>query len=112
MTEKLCHIDDIADPGARGFELMRDNQEYLMFLVKRDGQVYGYRNKCPHAGVNLEWREDDFLDMDKAWIQCSVHGAMFVIETGECAGGPCNGKGLEALDIQVDEAGNIFLNNN
>ncbi|TNF33350.1 MAG: Rieske (2Fe-2S) protein [Gammaproteobacteria bacterium] len=109
MTEKLCHIDDIADPGARGFELLQEGREFLMFLVKRNGEVYGYRNQCPHARVNLEWREDDFLDMDKEWIQCSVHGALFRIETGDCVSGPCNGRGLQALDIHVDDRGDIFL---
>lgn len=110
MTEKLCNMSDIDDPGAKGFELSRDNQEFLMFLVKKDGQVFAYENRCPHAGVNLEWRPDDFLDMDKALIQCSVHGALFLIESGECAGGPCNGQGLNSLVIDIDAEGDIYLN--
>ena len=109
MSIELCHLDEIDDPGAKGFELVVNGREFLMFLVKKDGQVYGYKNHCPHAGVNLEWRPDDFLDMDKALIQCSVHGALFVMESGECAGGPCNGKGLETLKINVDDAGLISL---
>jgi nitrite reductase/ring-hydroxylating ferredoxin subunit len=109
MTEKLCNIEDIREPGAKGFELSRNNREFLMFLVKKDGQVYGYENKCPHAGVNLEWMPDDFLDMDKALIQCSVHGALFLMETGDCVGGPCNGQGLTPVAIRVDEQGDIFL---
>jgi len=109
MTEKLCNLRDIDEPGARGFELSRDNREFLMFLVKKDGQVYAYENRCPHAGVNLEWLPDDFLDMDRTLIQCSVHGALFLMETGECVGGPCNGQGLTPVDIQVDAEGDIFL---
>jgi nitrite reductase/ring-hydroxylating ferredoxin subunit len=109
MTQRLCHRDDIAEPGAKGFELERDNREFLMFLVKKDGQVFGYENRCPHAGVNLEWRPDDFLDMDGALIQCSVHGALFLIESGECVGGPCNGQGLTPVPIRVDDQGDIHL---
>ena len=109
MTEKLCNLNEIDDPGARGFELQRGRQEFLMFLVKKDGQVFAYENKCPPAGVNLEWRPDDFFDMDKAMIQCSVHGALFVVESGECAGGPCNGHGLTSLEIEIDDQGDIFL---
>ncbi len=110
MTEKLCNINDLQDPGAKGFELTRNNREFLMFLVKKDGQVFGYENKCPHAGVNLEWRPDDFLDMDSTFIQCSVHGALFSVENGDCIGGPCNGRGLEKVAINIDEQGDIYLN--
>ncbi len=109
MTNKLCNIDDIKDPGAKGFQLDSSNNEKNIFLVKKNGQVYGYKNKCPHVGVNLEWQPDDFLDIDKALIQCSVHGAIFKIETGECAGGPCNGNNLQTIAISIDNNGDIFL---
>ena len=109
MSKKLCHINDIDDPGSMGFETRLNNQELSLFIVKKDGQVYGYENKCPHVGINLEWRPDDFLDMDKALIQCSVHGALFIIESGECAGGPCNGNGLTPVTLDLDEEGNIHL---
>lgn len=88
---------------------MRDQQEFNIFIIKRDNQLYGYLNQCPHAGLNLEWLPDDFLDNDKEFIQCAVHGALFVIETGECAGGPCNGKPLKTIRLETDTAGNIFL---
>ena len=109
MNHKLCHINELDDPGARGFELSLDGEELAFFIVKKEGQVYGYKNKCPHVGINLEWRPDDFLDMDKALIQCSVHGALFTIESGECVGGPCNGNNLETMTIESDDQGNLFL---
>lgn len=109
MSETLCHIDDITDPGAKGFAVKKGRRERLLFIVKKDGDVYAYENECPHAGINLEWQEDDFLDTDKALIQCSVHGALFKIENGDCMGGPCNGEGLTSINIQVDDDGNISL---
>jgi len=109
MLQTLCHIDEITDPGARGFKLKQGRTERLIFVVKKDGQVYGYNNKCPHAGINLEWQDDDFLDMDKNHIQCSVHGALFKIENGDCLGGPCNGTGLTQININIDGDGNISL---
>jgi len=109
MPDPLCHIDDLADPGAKGFTLKQGRKERLLFLVKKDGQVYAYENQCPHAGINLEWQEDDFLDMEKNFIQCTVHGALFTIENGACAGGPCNGEGLTPVNIEQDDLGNILL---
>lgn len=109
MLHPLCHITDIADPGAKGFSLKQGRKERLLFIVKKDDQVYAYENQCPHAGINLEWQEDDFLDMDKAHIQCSVHGALFKIENGDCLGGPCNGEGLTPVETEIDSDGTIFL---
>lgn len=110
MPIKLCHINELEDPGSRGFTLTRYGREFLMFLVKKDGKIYGYENRCPHAGINLEWREDDFLDLDKALIICSVHGALFTIDSGSCVVGPCNGRGLNPLDLHQDTDGFIYLN--
>lgn len=104
MKNKLCHINDLADPDARGFK-----QEPPVFIVKKDNQVFGYINKCPHTGVNLEWQEHDFLNIDKTYIQCSMHGAIFSIESGSCIHGPCNGSGLTRINLSVDDEGNIHL---
>ncbi|VAW67306.1 hypothetical protein MNBD_GAMMA08-341 [hydrothermal vent metagenome] len=109
MTQSLCHIDDIMDPGAKGFTLKEKRKERLLFIVKKDGDVYAYENSCPHAGINLEWQEDDFLNIEKNFIQCSVHGALFQIENGDCLGGPCNGEGLTPVKIGIDAEGNIIL---
>ncbi len=109
MTQQLCHKSEIADPGAKGFSLKQGRKERLLFLVKKEGQIYAYENHCPHAGINLEWQAHDFLDNDNAYIQCSVHGALFQIETGHCVGGPCNGTGLTCINIEIDSQGNILL---
>ena len=76
----LCHIDEIDDESSKGFELGEEH----FFAVKKDGELYVYRNQCPHLGTELNWQQDQFLDMDGALIQCSTHGALFLIESGEC----------------------------
>ena len=98
----LCHIDDIEESTSKGFEV---GNKYV-FAVKKDGQIYVYYNYCPHLGTPLEWQEDRFLDSDNALIQCSTHGALFVIETGQCILGPCKGKRLRAIPHLV---GNGFV---
>lgn len=109
MSQQLCHINDIADPGSKGFTLQQGRKERLLFIVKKDGEVFAYENQCPHTGINLEWRGDDFLDNQKAYIQCSVHGALFKIDAGNCISGPCQGESLTLVNIEIDHAGYIFL---
>lgn len=106
MPTTLCHIDEIADPGAKGFEIGDHN----LFAVKRDGEVFVYVNSCPHIGIPLEFLPDDFLDSDQRYILCANHGALFEVEDGMCISGPCHGQALLAVPhrilggmIEVDE---------
>ena len=86
-------VDEITEPGARGFE--------DFFVVHADSMLRAYRNACPHTGASLEWLENEFLDLDKQYIQCSVHGALFQISDGVCLHGPCLGEALQALPLEV-----------
>lgn len=95
----LCHIDDIADGCSKGFEI----GELSLFAVKKDSAVYLYANSCPHLGVELNWQQDKFLDMDNTLIQCATHGALFIIETGECVAGPCLGKALQPINYSLKD---------
>lgn len=101
---KLCHIDDIEEGKTRGFEV----GELSIIALKKDGTVYLYKNSCPHLGLNLEFQPDDFLNYDETYIQCSTHGAMFTLETGECVLGPCKGESLKEIAFEL-EAGQIML---
>ncbi len=109
MSNTLCNINDLNDPDSRGFTLSAKRKERRVFIVKKDAQVFAYENKCPHAGINLEWQDNQFLDTEEQRIQCSVHGALFEIQSGQCVSGPCNGESLTSLKTEIDSAGNIIL---
>jgi nitrite reductase/ring-hydroxylating ferredoxin subunit len=94
----LCHVDALGENQTKGFELGNDS----VFAIKRDGQIYVYRNSCPHRGVELNWLEDQFLDSDGELIQCATHGALFVIESGECIYGPCRGQNLQPVAFSIE----------
>ena len=72
-----------------------------MFVVHKDGQFFGYYNICPHTGASLDWQPDQFLDLDKALIQCATHDALFVIDTGFCVSGPCQGESLHIITLTI-----------
>ncbi|MBL1141343.1 MAG: Rieske 2Fe-2S domain-containing protein [Proteobacteria bacterium] len=78
------------------------------FLVYHENSVYSYRNRCPHTGVNLDWNPHQFLDNNNDYIQCSTHGALFIIKNGKCLRGPCVGDQLQIVENYVDN-GNIYL---
>ena len=98
----LCALGDIREPGSRGFELDCNGKEAVrLFVVRKDGVLAAYRNRCPHTGAPLEWLPDQFLDMDDGFIQCAIHGALFRPEDGYCLRGPCVGASLESLELEV-----------
>lgn len=101
---ELCAVDDLENPGSKGFETEKGS----IFAVRRDEEVFVYENSCPHLGINLEWQEDRFLDSEQRLIQCSTHGALFLIESGECLAGPCLGDRLTVLPSKV-EKGVVYL---
>lgn len=73
-------------------------QTGFMFL---DGATpRAYLNRCPHMGVELNWVPGRFMDLDKLFLQCSTHGALFKPQDGECIAGPCQGDALTALDLR------------
>ncbi|MGN8261094.1 Rieske (2Fe-2S) protein [Pseudomonas sp. SMSB3] len=76
-----------------------------LFGVRRHGRAYLYRNRCPHRGIALNWADDGFLDPSASLIHCAHHGAQFLIESGECVAGPCEGDSLEPLDCHENAQG-------
>ena len=97
---RLCATSELGEGQSRGFAL----GERRIIAIRRDGRVYLYENRCPHRGVPLEWLADRFLDASGSLLQCATHGALFLIETGECVAGPCAGQFLQALAAEERDA--------
>ena len=101
----ICRSDELAEGQSRGFEI----EGIALLVVRREGQVYCWRNHCPHRGIPLEWMPDQFLDHSGSLIQCATHGALFLLETGECVAGPCSGQYLQELSCMEQDGLLILL---
>lgn len=98
---RLCAPHELPEAQSRGFCV----EDMQLFAVRKEGEVFVYRNRCPHRGVRLEWQADQFLDPSASLIQCARHGALFLIDSGECVAGPCEGQALRAIDCREDGEG-------
>jgi nitrite reductase/ring-hydroxylating ferredoxin subunit len=97
----LCALNDLTDPGSKGF-LFRDGEAlFLGFLVRRGDGVVGYVDRCPHAGMPLAMVENRYLTREGDLILCASHGALFRLEDGVCIGGPCAGQALRGWAVTV-----------
>jgi nitrite reductase/ring-hydroxylating ferredoxin subunit len=94
-------LDEIEDRGCREFSIGDGDWPFKGFVVRVGDRIHAYQNFCVHVGHPLNWSPDDFLTADKDRIVCASHGALYDIETGACAGGPCRGKALRRVDCEI-----------
>lgn len=79
------------------------------FLIRHDGLVYAYLNRCAHIAMELDWQPGNFFTQDKSALICATHDAQYLPDTGECISGPCP-KGARLIQLDIEEkSGHIFL---
>jgi len=98
--ERVCASADLADRGrAFVFDVLHFREPTRAFAMRFDGRVVAYLNRCVHVPVEMDWQPGEFLDQDREFIICSIHGAEYEPRTGRCAGGPCGRGSLVALTV-------------
>lgn len=107
LERVLCRLSDLA-AGARGFTIGRGDWPLRILVVKVADAVHGYINRCPHAGHALDLQPQNFLTADRSLILCSSHGALFEKSTGYCVAGPCAGRSLTRVPLEV-QGGCVLL---
>ena len=95
------------EPGAKGFRFRVGQHLFAGFVVRKDGELRGYVDSCPHAGWPLSALDDRYLTRDGERILCAGHGALFAPLDGACLVGPCEGQGLTPWPV-VARDGRIF----
>lgn len=105
----LCRLDELVDGGTRGFQV--EGMRCKVILVRKGGQVFGWRDLCPHyaGGTPMAWKRDAYMNGARTHLACHAHGAWFEIETGVCVQGPCLGKRLTRVPLRVDAEGGVHL---
>jgi nitrite reductase/ring-hydroxylating ferredoxin subunit len=102
--EQLIKIHKIQEPSNKDFTkkiLIQNEESILLIFFKK--KYYAYKNQCQHLPVELDWDNEEFFDDKKEYIVCATHGALYEPETGLCINGPCAGKKLQPIEIEVDE---------
>lgn len=96
----LCASGELLDGGrALVFDVLEYGHPMRAFALRFDGRVVAYLNRCAHVPVEMDWQAGEFLDADRQFIVCSIHGAAYEPATGRCAGGPCGRGRLTALTV-------------
>jgi nitrite reductase/ring-hydroxylating ferredoxin subunit len=106
----ICASSALVDSG-RGvrFEVEYFGAPAPAFVVRQDGQVHGYLNRCAHVAMELDWQEGVFFDSSGRDLLCSTHGAVYETRSGRCLGGPCNRTPLVKLRFEEREGSVYFM---
>ena len=95
----LCASADLLEKGlAFVFDVLQFREPARAFVLRYDGRVVAYLNRCLHVPTEMDWQVGEFLDSAKEFIMCSIHGAVYEPLTGRCVGGPCGRGKLTVID--------------
>ena len=100
----LCPAADLVERGqAFVFDVLLWGQPARAFVLRFDGVLVGYVNRCVHVPTEMDWQPGRFLDAERRFIVCSIHGASYEPRDGRCVGGPCGrGRLIRVAVAEVD----------
>lgn len=104
-------VDDFAIGEARIVALPPDRhapRREAMVVRDEHGQLRAFVNRCKHLPIPLDSGSRQVLAPDRRHFLCRTHGALYRIGDGACIAGPCNGRSLEPLAVELD-AGRVFV---
>jgi len=104
----ICASDAVLE-GGRGvrFPVLAFGDKATGFVVRYNGAAHAYLNRCAHVPIELDWAEGEFFESSGLYLMCATHGAIYVPDSGFCAGGPCKGGRLRPIPVR-EEDGTIF----
>ncbi len=96
----LIPIAGLIENQPMACNVLINNQDAAVIVVRIKGNVFVYLNQCPHQGRRLDYAPGKFLYKNGALI-CAAHGASFEMSSGLCQQGPCRGESLQLLGSDV-----------
>lgn len=106
--EYLCESAELAERGlAHVWDVILWNAPARAFALRFDGRVVAFLNRCAHVPTEMDWQPGEFLDIERRWILCSIHGAAYEPADGRCVGGPCGRGRLMTLTV-AEHDGRVY----
>jgi len=59
------------------FEVKRGDAAVPAFIVRYDGQLHTYLNRCAHMPMELDWKPGRFFDDEGLHLVCSTNSAVY-----------------------------------
>ncbi|KPF48665.1 2Fe-2S ferredoxin [beta proteobacterium AAP121] len=104
----LCASHTLEEKG-RAFlwDVRQYGRNEVAFVMRFEGQLRAYLNRCVHVPTQMDWQPGEFLDIEKRYILCTLHGAAYEPHSGRCIGGPC-GRGRLTPVAVAERDGQVY----
>jgi nitrite reductase/ring-hydroxylating ferredoxin subunit len=100
----LCPSSQLTERGRAFVWYVRLwGQPARAFVLRIDGLLVAYINRCAHVPTEMDWQPGEFLDAERRFILCSIHGAAYAPDSGRCVGGPCGRGKLTRVAVAEHE---------
>ena len=99
--ETICKTSDLQNGQSLKFHFATGIGPEEAFLIKYRDQFHAYVNRCQHVYIPLDYDDNDFFTEEGDYLVCKNHGAVYIPDTGECACGPCDGRNLARLILNI-----------
>lgn len=104
----LCASTELEDRGrAWVWDVLQYGRPARAFVLRFEGELRAYMNRCLHVPTEMDWQPGEFLDAEKRFILCSIHGAAYAPESGRCVGGPCGRGSLTPVAV-AERDGRVY----
>ena len=104
----LCAGAELEEKGrAWVWDVLQYGRPTRAFALRFEGEVRAYLNRCVHVPTEMDWQPGEFLDIEKRFILCSIHGASYAPQSGRCVGGPCGRGSLTAVAV-AERDGQVY----
>ena len=109
-SERLICVSEALENSGKAvrFDVEYFGERAPAFVLRFEGRVYAYLNRCGHVPMELDWREGEVFDSGGRDLICSTHGASYAAGSGKCLGGPCAGTPLVPLQVEERDGKVLF----
>jgi nitrite reductase/ring-hydroxylating ferredoxin subunit len=102
MKTPIVPTAELAPGTTAVFQVEVDGARDGAFAVRLpSGEIRAFVNRCRHANLPLDYADGRFLDQ-RGLLRCQAHGAGFRPDDGLCVEGPCLGKQLRPIKVEVE----------
>lgn len=99
----VCASEELADGQYQKLQMVFERREEECLVVRFDGKVYAYINRCVHMPRRLDCEQKKVFDDSGRYLRCSMHGIVYTPETGTSVSAMCEGEQLRALDVYEED---------
>ena len=99
----VCPSHALAEGQCRKLKILFEGRQDECLLLRFDGKVYAYINRCVHMPRRLDCEQKTVFDHTGRYLRCSMHGIVYTPQTGTSVSAMCEGDQLRALDVYEED---------